>query len=141
VAVGFTPAVRGSAWPKSVRVAVKGSCEGEMREDFSEVESQVSSLQAMQDESQQQPNNKTRSKASANQAEIQMSAGCTRLQQRNYNEPATMQPAAEAELTLGAERTKTNWPTHGAQTSPGRMRSRASVQNAMQDERKRAETR
>jgi hypothetical protein len=35
-------------------------------------------------ESQQQPNNKTRSKASANLAEIQMPAGCTRLQQ-GYN--------------------------------------------------------
>jgi hypothetical protein len=35
-----------------------------------------------------------------------MSAGCTTLQQRNNNEPATIQPAAEAELTLGAERTK-----------------------------------
>jgi hypothetical protein len=35
-----------------------------------------------------------------------MSAGCTRLQQRNNNEPATIQPAAEAELTLGGERTK-----------------------------------
>jgi hypothetical protein len=58
-----------------------------------------------------------------------MSAGCRRLQQRNNNEPASIQPAAEAELTLGAERTKTNWPTRGAQTSPGLMRSRASVQN------------
>jgi hypothetical protein len=35
-----------------------------------------------------------------------MSAGCTRLQQRNNNVPATIQPAAEAELTQGAERTK-----------------------------------
>jgi hypothetical protein len=35
-----------------------------------------------------------------------MSAGCTRLQQRKNNEPASIQPAAEAELTLGAERTK-----------------------------------
>jgi hypothetical protein len=59
-----------------------------------------------------------------------MSAGCTRLQQRNNNEPATVQPAAEAELTLGGERTKkTNWPTSGAQTSPGLMRSRTSVQD------------
>jgi hypothetical protein len=32
-----------------------------------------------------------------------LSAGCTRLQQRNNNEPATIQPAAEAELTVGAE--------------------------------------
>jgi hypothetical protein len=31
-----------------------------------------------------------------------MSAGCTRLQQRNNNEPATIPPAAEAELTTMA---------------------------------------
>jgi hypothetical protein len=37
-----------------------------------------------------------------------MSAGCTRLQQRNNNEPATIQPAAEAELALRGESTKEN---------------------------------
>jgi hypothetical protein len=58
-----------------------------------------------------------------------MSAGCTRLQQRLNNEFTTSQPAAEAELNPGAERTKTNWPTSGAQTSPGLMRNRSSVQN------------
>jgi hypothetical protein len=49
-------------------------------------------------ESQQQPKNKARSKASANYSENQMSAGCTRLQQRKNKEPTTSQRAAEAEL-------------------------------------------
>jgi hypothetical protein len=44
--------------------------------------------------------------------EIQMSAGCTGLQQRKNNEPATsqLQPTAEAELKQGAEGTKNRNP-------------------------------
>jgi hypothetical protein len=36
----------------------------------------------------------------------QILAGCSRLQQRTTKEPTTSQRAAEAELKLGAERTK-----------------------------------
>jgi hypothetical protein len=59
-------------------------------------------------ESQQQPNNKTRSKASANEAEIHMSAGCTRLQQRNNNEPATIQLIATCSGSRANARSRKN---------------------------------
>jgi hypothetical protein len=70
--------------------------------------------------------------ASANDSESQMSAGCTRLQQHKKKEPATSQRAAEAELTLGAERTKNklpdNWGTDKSQPRAQQVMSAESLE-------------